>query len=123
MADPGFPRGGGANPRGHQHMILQNFPKYCMKLKEFGPPRRGRASLAPLRSATVKYCINTSSPHSQKDGMKKISSYFIRWFGSQSRSNCLALDSLKGNCSCVTVLFTLCVCTPCDTHFCIHIAN
>ena len=33
MADPGFPRGGGC-----QHTILPNFPKNCMKLKEFGPP-------------------------------------------------------------------------------------
>ena len=38
VADPGFPRGGGANsPGGRQHMILPNFPKNCMKLKEFGP--------------------------------------------------------------------------------------
>ena len=38
VADPGFSRGGGANsPGGHQHTILPNFPKNCMKLKEFGP--------------------------------------------------------------------------------------
>ena len=38
VADPGFPRGGGANsPGGRQHTILPNFPKNCMKLKEFGP--------------------------------------------------------------------------------------
>ena len=39
MADPGFPRGGGANPPGgggHQYTILPKFPKNCMKLKEFG---------------------------------------------------------------------------------------
>ena len=37
VADPGFPRGGCANPRGRgQHTILPNFPKKCMKLKEFG---------------------------------------------------------------------------------------
>ena len=37
MADPGFPLGGGANPRGgRQHTILPNFPKNCMELKEFG---------------------------------------------------------------------------------------
>ena len=43
VADPGFPRGGGANsPGGRQHMILSNFPKNCMKLKEFGPPGGGR---------------------------------------------------------------------------------
>ena len=39
VADPGFPQGGGANsPGGRQHTILPNFPKNCMKLKEFGPP-------------------------------------------------------------------------------------
>ena len=37
VADPGFPRGGGANsPGGRQHTILPYFPKNCMKLKEFG---------------------------------------------------------------------------------------
>ena len=48
MADPGFPRGGGANPfgGGRQHMILPNFPTNCMKLKEFGP--QGRPSRSPL---------------------------------------------------------------------------
>ena len=44
MADPGFPRGGGANsPGGRQHTILPYFPKNCMKLKEFGPPGGGGA--------------------------------------------------------------------------------
>ena len=33
--------------RGCQHMILLNFPKNCMKLKEFGRPRGGSASLVP----------------------------------------------------------------------------
>ena len=39
VADPGFPRGEGANSPGggRQHTILPNFPKNCMKLKEFGP--------------------------------------------------------------------------------------
>ena len=43
VADPGFPRGGGANSPGggRQHMILPNFPKNCMKLKEFEPPGWG----------------------------------------------------------------------------------
>ena len=43
MADPGFPRGGGANSPGggRQHTILPCFPKNCMKLKEFGPPGGG----------------------------------------------------------------------------------
>ena len=48
-ADPGFPRGGGANSPwggGRQHTILSNFPKNCMKLNEFGPGG-GHASLAP----------------------------------------------------------------------------
>ena len=48
MADPGFPGGGGANPRrGRQHTILPNFPKNCMKLKEIPRPL--------LRSATVSF--------------------------------------------------------------------
>ena len=35
-ADPGFPIGGDANPPGeHQHMILRNFAKKCMKLRKF----------------------------------------------------------------------------------------
>ena len=40
VADPGFPRGDGTNSPGGgalQHTILPNFPKTCMKLKEFGP--------------------------------------------------------------------------------------
>ena len=54
VADPGFPRGGGANfPGGPQHMILPKFPKNCMKLKEFGPQGGARCLCAPaLRSAT-----------------------------------------------------------------------
>ena len=36
VADPGFPRGGHLG--GRQHTILPNFPKKCMKFKEFGPP-------------------------------------------------------------------------------------
>ena len=50
VADPGFPQGGGANsPGGRQHTILPNFPKNCMKLKEFGSRGGGRrhASLTP----------------------------------------------------------------------------
>ena len=62
VADPGFPRGGGANsPGGRQHTILPNFPKNCMKLKEFGP--RGRPSRPPLRSSTgylICSCVQKS---------------------------------------------------------------
>ena len=56
MADPGFSRGGAASPRrgggGFQHMILQNFPKNCMKLKEFGP--RARPLRPPLDPPLIK---------------------------------------------------------------------
>ena len=53
-----FPEEGAPTPRGgRQHTILPNFPKYCMKLKEFGPPGGGRASKILLcRSATVYSC-------------------------------------------------------------------
>ena len=38
MADPEFPQGRGENSSGRrQQTILSNFPKNCMKLKEFGP--------------------------------------------------------------------------------------
>ena len=72
MADPGFPRGGGANPPGwgRQHTILPNVPKNCMKLKEFGP-RWGGIPRAPLdpplrdhqrnnRSALLEFFLITS---------------------------------------------------------------
>ena len=45
------PRRGGANI-----WFCQNFPKNCMKLKEFGP--RGASLAPPLRSATVKLSFN-----------------------------------------------------------------
>ena len=40
VADPGFSRDGCANSPGGggAHMILPNFPKKCMKLKELDPP-------------------------------------------------------------------------------------
>ena len=44
VADPEFPRGGGANSPGGS--ANTNFPQNCMKLKEFGPPG-GRPSLGP----------------------------------------------------------------------------
>ena len=34
-----FPEEGAPTPQGGQHTILPKFPKNCMKLKEFGPPR------------------------------------------------------------------------------------
>ena len=46
--DQGFPVGGGANPRGRQHMILPNFAKNCIKLRKFwavGRPRSATVSL------------------------------------------------------------------------------
>ena len=57
MADPEFPRGGGANsPGGRQHTISPNFPKNRMKLKEFRSPGGARVPRAPLRSATGSEC-------------------------------------------------------------------
>ena len=40
-----FPQGGAPTPK--IAIIFQIFAKNCMKMKEFGPPRGGRASLAP----------------------------------------------------------------------------
>ena len=42
VEDPGLPRGE------EQHTNLPNFPKNCMKLKEFGPPGGTRIPLDPL---------------------------------------------------------------------------
>ena len=50
VADPGFPRGGDANPPGGQHTILTNFPKIAWNWKNLDPV--GRPS-SPLRSATA----------------------------------------------------------------------
>ena len=46
-ADPGFSVEGGTDPGGRQHIILPNFPKTYMKLRNFGPREGG----APLRYA------------------------------------------------------------------------
>ena len=52
-ADPGFPWGGAPTPQGErQHTILPNFPKNCMKSKEFGHPGGVHALHAPPKSAT-----------------------------------------------------------------------
>ena len=39
VAEPRFPQGEGPNSPGEgcQHIILPNFPKNCMQVKEFGP--------------------------------------------------------------------------------------
>ena len=48
VADSGFARGRVLTLRGRQYTILPNFPKYCMKLKEFGSGGGGRhACLGP----------------------------------------------------------------------------
>ena len=55
VADPGFPRGGGANPKGGgkcQPIIWQSLPENCMKMKKFWTRGGARVPRAPLRSAT-----------------------------------------------------------------------
>ena len=49
MADPGFPRRGGANRQGGSVNLLfgQISPQNCMNMKEIGPRGGGRASLEP----------------------------------------------------------------------------
>ena len=53
-----FPEEGAPTTRGGANIrFCQNFPKNCMKLKEFGPP--GGVPRAPLRSATAVYQPST----------------------------------------------------------------
>ena len=60
VADPGFPRGWGCQLSGGcQHTILPNFPKNCMKLKEFGP--RGGIHHDPLDPPL--FCVLPYNPH------------------------------------------------------------
>ena len=57
VADPGFPRGGGANSAGGggQHTILPNFPQNCMILKEFGPGGGARPKFYYVDPPLVSY--------------------------------------------------------------------
>ena len=64
VADTGFPRGEGANPRGlggRQHTILPNFPKIMHEIERIRTPGvKGEAcpSRTRLRSATGKIIIS-----------------------------------------------------------------
>ena len=57
VADPGFPRGGGANPKGGggQPIIWPIFAENCMKMKKFWA-RGGGASLAPPLDPPLHWC-------------------------------------------------------------------
>ena len=55
VADPGFPRGGGANsPGGRQHMILPNFSKTAWNWKNLGPQGGGARPLRPPLDPPLK---------------------------------------------------------------------
>ena len=58
MVDPGFPRGGGTNPKGggRQPIIWPIFPENCMKMKKFWAGG-ARVPRAPLRSATDRVYV------------------------------------------------------------------
>ena len=72
---------------GCQHTILPNFPKNCMKLKEFGA---GGVSPAPPRSANgVLTCSDKC--RSQSDDHRRIE----RFYRSRSRRDILPPDLLK----------------------------
>ena len=56
------PRKGRQLSGGCQHTIFPNFPKNCMKWKEFGPPGGRASKILPCRSATVKTSQSKISP-------------------------------------------------------------
>ena len=64
VADPGFPRGHGANPRGYQPIIWPNFPKNCMKMKKFCQPPRStnapRGLVASLLEGFLSWSVLSS---------------------------------------------------------------
>ena len=51
---------------GRQHTILPNFPKNCMKLKEFGPPLRSATALDRYRPLSYKKCFSKLSDSSRR---------------------------------------------------------
>ena len=62
VADPGFPRRGGALSRGgRQHTIFSNFPQNCIKLKEFGPPV-GMRDACPIDPSPIKTFLHRIIP-------------------------------------------------------------
>ena len=66
VADPGFPRGGGANPRGgRQPIIWPIFPKNCMKMKKFWA--RGGPLDPPLRRRVPDFCGRSTSLDRESD--------------------------------------------------------
>ena len=81
------PRWGRQLPGGRQYTILPNFPKNCMKLKEFGPRGRPRA---PLDPATGKRTLVSSyqSFHTALVQQSHVISSSILW---RARSECSAM--------------------------------
>ena len=59
VADPGFPRSGGASPGGRQHTILPNFPKNCMQLKKLDRGEGVRPSRPPQIHQWVILCVRS----------------------------------------------------------------
>ena len=61
VADPGFPRGGGANsPGGHQHTNLPHFPQKLHEIERIWTPRgAARPSLPSLDLPLVSYRYNS----------------------------------------------------------------
>ena len=54
VADPGFPRGGGANPKGgHPPIIWPVYSENCTKMKKLWAGGGHASPAPPLRSATV----------------------------------------------------------------------
>ena len=74
VADPGFPRGGGANPKGGAPTLFgQFFPKTAWKWRNFGPEGGARVPRAPPLDPPL-----AKSTSLQEDDKHHCSQYFYQ---------------------------------------------
>ena len=72
MADPGFPRGGGANsPGGAPTYDFANFPRKLHEIERIWTPGGGASKILLCRSATANYKLNKNNCKIAHERIKK----------------------------------------------------